>query len=475
MSTLIKGDIRPFGIRDKIGYAFGDFGNDFMFYLASSFLMVFYTKIMGISGGIVAALFLVARIVDAFSDVTVGIVVDKAKQNPKGKYRVFILRIALPVAIMSFLMYQTFTINSPMIVRIVYMYVTYILWGILYSCINIPYGTMASVISPEAKDRTSLSTFRSIGSTMGQMVVTALVPLIVYTSDSHGNQVIRGGDHSQIFALVAGIFSICSIICYAICYNLTRERVASDSHRGGGIGSIFRMIKFAISSRAMIGLLLGALSLLMAFLYLQQMANFIYPDYFQSASMLSGVMSLGPLLTLFICAPLAIPLGNKFGHKNLALAGALLIAVPMYIAYILHTHNVWVFSVLFVIAFMGIGLFNTIVWAMVVDVIDDIEVTKGMREDATCYSIYSFARKLGQAVAGWFAGVSLTWINYKPGANSVQSKQTLSGLYTYSTLLPAIFATLLFIFIAFVYPLGHKRVLKNVAILKQKENGNVEN
>jgi glycoside/pentoside/hexuronide:cation symporter, GPH family len=256
---------------------------------------------------------------------------------------------------------------------------------------------------------------------------------------------------------------------------LTRERVASDSHRGGGIGSIFRMIKFAISSRAMIGLLLGALSLLMAFLYLQQMANFIYPDYFQSASMLSGVMSLGPLLTLFICAPLAIPLGNKFGHKNLALAGALLIAVPMYIAYILHTHNVWVFSVLFVIAFMGIGLFNTIVWAMVVDVIDDIEVTKGMREDATCYSIYSFARKLGQAVAGWFAGVSLTWINYKPGANSVQSKQTLSGLYTYSTLLPAIFATLLFIFIAFVYPLGHKRVLKNVAILKQKENGNVEN
>lgn len=475
MSTLIKGDIRPFSIRDKIGYAFGDFGNDFMFYLASSFLMVFYTKIMGISGGIVAALFLVARIIDAFSDVTVGIVVDKAKQNPKGKYRVFILRIALPVAIMSFLMYQTFTINSPMIARIIYMYVTYILWGILYSCINIPYGTMASVISPEAKDRTSLSTFRSIGSTMGQMVVTALVPLIVYTSDSHGNQIIRGGDHSQIFALVAGVFSICSIICYAICYNLTRERVASDSHRGGGVGSIFRMIKFAISSRAMIGLLLGALSLLMAFLYLQQMANFIYPDYFQSASMLSGVMSLGPLLTLFICAPLSIPLGNKFGHKNLALAGALLIAVPMYIAYILHTDNVWVFSVLFVIAFMGIGLFNTIVWAMVVDVIDDIEVTKGMREDATCYSIYSFARKLGQAVAGWFAGVSLTWINYKPGASSVQSKQTLNGLYTYSTLLPAIFATLLFIFIAFVYPLGHKRVLKNVAILKQKENGNSEN
>ena len=72
------GEVRDFGRRDKIGYMFGDFGNDFTFIFASSFLMVFYTKVLGISGGMVGTLFLVARFVDAFTDVTMGRIVDAA-------------------------------------------------------------------------------------------------------------------------------------------------------------------------------------------------------------------------------------------------------------------------------------------------------------------------------------------------------------------------------------------------------------
>ena len=91
------GEVRDFGRRDKIGYMFGDFGNDFTFIFASSFLMVFYTKVLGISGGMVGTLFLVARFVDAFTDVTMGRIVDAAPPARDGKFRCWIRRMCGPV------------------------------------------------------------------------------------------------------------------------------------------------------------------------------------------------------------------------------------------------------------------------------------------------------------------------------------------------------------------------------------------
>ena len=162
------GEVRDFGRRDKIGYMFGDFGNDFTFIFASSFLMVFYTKVLGISGGMVGTLFLVARFVDAFTDVTMGRIVDAAPPARDGKFRCWIRRMCGPVALSSFLMYQTAMAQASMPWKIVYMYVTYLLWGsIFYTSINIPYGSMASAITTEASERTALSTSRSIGGDTG--------------------------------------------------------------------------------------------------------------------------------------------------------------------------------------------------------------------------------------------------------------------------------------------------------------------
>ena len=100
--------MRPFGIRDKIGYMFGDFGNDFTFIFASSYLMVFYTKVLGISGFAVGILFLAARLVDAFTDVTMGRIVDNLKPAKDGRFRPWIRRMSIPVAVASTLMYLYF-------------------------------------------------------------------------------------------------------------------------------------------------------------------------------------------------------------------------------------------------------------------------------------------------------------------------------------------------------------------------------
>ena len=106
--------VRPFGMRDKLGYMFGDFGNDFTFMLSSSFMMVFYTDIMGVPSAIVGLLMMVARFVDAFTDVAMGQIVDRAKPTKDGRFRPWIKRMCGPVAIASFLIYQSEFAGMPM-------------------------------------------------------------------------------------------------------------------------------------------------------------------------------------------------------------------------------------------------------------------------------------------------------------------------------------------------------------------------
>ena len=124
--------VRPFGLRDKIGYLFGDFGNDFTFILSSSFLLKFYTDVMGVSPAIVGIVMMVARFLDAFTDVTMGRICDRGRVKASGKFRPWLLRMCAPVAISSFLMYQSALASAPMGVKIAWLFITYILWGSVF-------------------------------------------------------------------------------------------------------------------------------------------------------------------------------------------------------------------------------------------------------------------------------------------------------------------------------------------------------
>ena len=172
---------KPFGIKDKLGYMFGDFGNDFTFLLLSSFLLKFYTDIMGVKGSVVGIVMMVARFVDAFTDVGMGRICDRSKTTKNGKFKPWILKMCGPVALMSFLMYQSSLANMSMTFKIAYLVITYILWGsVFYTSVNIPYGSMASAISAEPSDRQSLSTFRTIGGALAGAIITAGLPMYVY-------------------------------------------------------------------------------------------------------------------------------------------------------------------------------------------------------------------------------------------------------------------------------------------------------
>ena len=302
-------EFKPFGLADKIGYMFGDFGNDFTFIFASLFLMVFYTKVLGISAGVVGVMFVVVRLLDAVTDVTMGRIVDRMRPGKDGRFRPWIRRMCGPVALASFLMYQSGISDASMTVKIVYMYVTYILWGsIFYTSINIPYGSMASVISDNAEDRATLSTFRSLGATFASLVIGVLAPLLVYTKDVNGNQIVEGSR----MTFVAGVFSLGAILCYVLCYMLTTERVQISPQKGDAKSGIGSTLKRLATNRALLGIILASILLLLASLLTQAINQYVFLDYFNNNAGISVMSAVGIIPALFM-APFVLPITRGVG------------------------------------------------------------------------------------------------------------------------------------------------------------------
>lgn len=460
---------RPFGFRDKLGYMFGDFGNDFTFVFAGSYLMVFYTKVLGLSGSVVGLLFLLARIVDAFTDVTMGRIVDGMNPAKDGRFRPWIRRMSIPVAIASTLMYLYFVKDWAYPAKIAYVSVTYLLWSsFCYTAINIPYGSMASVISAEPGDRASLSTYRSLGASLASLVIGILVPLIIYDRDALGNQVVN----PMRFTLTAVVFGVLAILCYALCYFLCKERVffeKKEKGKGDGIGRILAGIG---RNKPLLALVFAALVLLLASTLGQTMNNYLFLDYFRDAKAVAGV-NLITVVAMLLIAPFISRISVRFGKKEASVAGMLLAGIFYLLLFVLRVRSIPLFMGLLFFGTLGTGLFNMIVWAFITDIIDYQEVTTGKREDGTIYAVYSFARKLGQALAGGLGGFALTAIGYVSDA-PVQSNEVAERIYTVATLIPGICYILVLLIMLFLYPLSKREVEKNTKILQERRNSGEE-
>lgn len=401
--------IKPFGFKDKIGYMFGDFGNDLTFLLSSSFLLKFYTDVMDVDAYVVGIIMMIARFVDAFTDVAMGRICDKSKMTPAGKFKPWIRRMCGPVAIVSFLMYQSSLSGLPKPAKIAYLFITYILWGsVFYTSINIPYGSMASAISGNPDDRQSLSTFRTMGGVLAGAIIMAVVPLIIYNKEN-GNEVISGTK----FTLVAGICSVLAIICYLLCYHLTTERVRPEiSQEQLKKNNIGKMLSNAFKNRALISIIVATIFMLISQLTIQQMANYVFPNYYGNAKIqsLSVVMMGGGMI---IAAVIAKPLAKKFGKAEISVASNMVAGIVCFLLYFIRPQNVWVYVALQFLCWFGLGIFSMVVWALITDVIDYSEIKNGIREDGSVYALYSFARKLGQALTSGLSGALLSMIGYK--------------------------------------------------------------
>ncbi|MFP7298836.1 MFS transporter [Neobacillus niacini] len=452
-----RDEVRPFGMKDKLGYLFGDFGNDFFFILVAAFLMVYYTDIYHLNPAAVGFLFLIARLWDAFADITWGRFIDTRKAGKNGKFRPWILRMSFPLVITGVLMFVHIPGMSDGF-YLAYAYVTYIIWGTLYSTVNIPYGSMASVITADPVERTALSSWRTLGANLAGLIINVVGPMILFVDNK--------ADANR-FLLGAIIFGVLALACYIACYKLSVERIVMDETNKPK-ANFGKTVKGLGKNKPLIWFLISSLVFMICFMLIGTVNVYLFKDYFTSAQSLSMV-GLLQSLAVFIAMPMVRPLVSKFGKKEVASAGLLLAALVYGVLYLLPNLTATQFIGILTVAMFGYGVFNLVIWAFVTDVIDYHEYLTGLREDGTVYSIYSMARKIGQAVAGGVGGAAIASVGYVAGAEA-QTAETLKGIHTLGTLVPAIALVVVFLMIVFLYPLNKKRTEQLAIDLAAKRN-----
>lgn len=456
-------------LKDKIGYALGDAGGLLTFSLIGSFLTVFYTDTLKIPLEQITVLMLVARIWDAINDPMWGAFIDSRKPTKWGRFRPYIFWFSIPMAVAAGLMFTKFDF-IPQSKYIVYAYITYIFYGMMYTAVNIPYGSLASVITDDELERSSLSMWRSIGAGVGGLPGQILLPMFVYSvvRDANGNAKLDALGN-EVKVLNAGVFSTAviilaaiSIFVYFLNFKLSKERITLPEKQAEKKFNLFKTIKDLFSNMPFVILCIVSMLLIAFQMYYQTAFNYLFKDYYAKPGLYAivTICTYGPMA---IFLPFMGKLITKFGKKELCAAGLGFAAIVNVLLFVLRStplaHNPYVFLAFTFFSGMGQTFLVLEVWALVMDVIDYHELRTHRREEGTSYSLYSFTRKLGQTLAGAGVPLLLKAIGYDTDRVGLgQSKEVLDRLYDISTLVPAITLGVMCVLLAFCYSLSKKKL-----------------
>ena len=264
--------------------------------------------------------------------------------------------------------------------------------------------------------------------------------------------------------LIAGIFTVLSIICYLLCLYLTPERVVVQANQNRF--HLGKLVSNIASNRSLLGIILAALLLMLSVLSFGGMSAYVFPNYYGNAAAQSASSLVGSLGMLLICAPLAERFAAGLGKKELSIIGCIFSIVVLVVMYFIRPQNAYVYVVFFALSQIGYGFFNSVIWAMITDVIDASELKHGVREDGTIYAVFSFARKMGQAASSGLIGFLLTTIGYSTA--TAYDIDVVNAIYDISCLLPALGLILVVLALTFVYPLNRKTVEENTSKLHGK-------
>ena len=444
------------GIRakDKFGYAMGDLASCLLFGLTQSVLNKYYTDVLEISVLSVMIMTIVARVWDAVNDPIWGRIIDRAPVREDGRYRRWMKIFAVPVAVAAVLMFldvRGFSASG----KVAWIYFSYILFGMLYTCINIPYGSMAQVITSDHVERSSLSVFRSIGSTFGAMPAMVLASVCYITLADGSKQM----DFNRVFIGVC-VIALLSVLFYFLCYRWSKERVESRPAPREK-GQTLKVIRTLFKSRPFMAVSIASMLFLAAQMFGQGYNAYLFHHYFKAPglTMLPTVFQYLPVAVIMF---FATRLGKKFGRREVCSYGVLLAAafyLVLFALAIFGISNVWLYLLACLMSGIGTAFIFLLNWAMATDAIDYNRVHYGTNDEATSYAFYTFMRKLGQTVATVLINLPLLRIGYNGSELKTEglSAEALKTMYNYSVIIPAVLFLLVFLLLRYVYPLSKKR------------------
>lgn len=455
-ADLEKAGMRKLSVKEKLAYGLGDFGNGFMFDLGQAYLLFFYTQVAGISPLAAAGVFGFTKIFDAFMDPIAGTFIDGRKKiGRNGRFRPVMMYSSIALAVLTVVTFLT--PNAGEGVNLVYAYLSYAAWGVLYSFTNVPYGSLASVMTQDSEQRAQLAVYRQAGSVSALMITgVAFMPIVVAVSGGAKQLTVTG------YAAAALAMAVVGVLGFYACFRGTKEAVPVIRKPHEKITPA-TFIKTVFTNRALLTLVLMTIFSISAYNVMPAMMAYFAQYNLHNVELLSVInfFSIGASIIAILSIPFLV---KKLGKRNTALVGFGVAAVAAAINFLVPT-NIYVFTVLYALTFIGVALPNGVTWAMVSDTIDYGDWRTGVRREGITYSMFNFSRKLAQALAAAMAGVGLSWIGYVKDFDKSLSPQAVQGVQAgikgLLTLYPAITLTLAAVTLLLLYPLTEAK-LKNM-------------
>ncbi len=496
---------RPFGIRDKVAYAAGDLGCNMSFSLKST-VQTFWLVYMTMETGLLSLLLLLVQIWDAVNDPLIGSMIDRDKRNYKmGKFKTYIFVGACGLLIGGAAVFLPFP-KAPVVLKAVLFVLGYIVWDAFYTVANVPYGSMLSLVSEDNAERAQLSTWRSIGSMIGNILPMVILPMLIwekvyydgttsfldkilipegFTKDQFlvhpetklpyeigdailspetGKQVeILLGDRVFWAALIMGVLGFLAFMFMIKNITVRVDENTVKTNEGGEKVNIFKSFGKFMKNRPAVGCTLAAMGMFLGMNAAATANTIMFATYFNMAS-LSGLVQMIGFLPMFLFMPFITKIVRKFGKKEASVAGTIVSLVGgVFMLIFPMVSDVKLALVLYLLGLViygiGMGVYTCVSWAMMGDAIDYNEWKYGTREEGTVYALHSFFRKLAQGIGPSLVLLIMGVLGYEASKGTIaQSAQTshnmcwlVAGLYLFS-------AVMQFIGLAVIYNLDKKTV-----------------
>ena len=483
------------GIKEAAGYTIAEAGNMFNLTYISSYLKIFMTDVLKIAPAKAGLMFILTRLWDCINDPIWGAMVAKKPPVKEGKFRPYLKWVSVPLGLSTLLCFMPYNmLTSNTTILLIISYITYIFYGMMYTGMNIPFGSLASVITDDPNGRNLLSTFRSIGSGIGGAVVSLIAPMVIYSTklqldpatnemveviDQTTGKVVEIADGTKmcIFGVLMGVLSI---IFYLWGYKTTKERVPSEAEPQTDFKATYVGL---LKSRPFVTVALAGV-LISGQLQFNSFNAYLYKNYFTntSLSILGTICNYLPMVCLVLFTP---KLSAKFGKKELCGKFSIISAIAS-VALAICANNqsiidklnpetgifpAWMFMACLLLIGFGYTFVSLTCWAVVMDVIDYQEYSTGIRNESAVYAVYTFSRKLGQTIADGAGLFLLQWAQYDSetaGNGFITANDTSKKIMFICTIIPAVVYTGVWLLMRFGYPLTKEKLEPIYAFIREK-------
>lgn len=437
-------------IKEKVGYALGDTASHFVWDMVGFWILIFYTDTFGISAAAAGTIMLIARFWDMASDPIMGVIADRTKTR-WGKFRPYILWMALPYSILAVLAFSTPDFGETG--KVLYAGITYILLMTVFTAINLPYSSLGAVMTSDSYERAGLNSYRFIFAFVGQFIVSGTA---LYLANYFGK-----GDSAKGYQYTLILFSVISFILFMVTFSTTKERVQPPKKQQESLKEDFKNL---LKNRPWIILFfVGIVSFIM--FAMQNLSVAYYFKYYIGNEEGVQLFNVIGTVALIVALPFSKPLAKRFGNRNVFLTSSLLSGFFFCLIYLAGADDLYLAYTFNILAKMSYAPAVPLLWTMLGDTADYSEWKSGRRATGLTFSAATFAQKAGWGIGGALAGWLLAAFKFVP--NVEQTETAITGIKLMISVFPGILYMSCTILLYF-YSIDHKTVLQMQKDLEER-------